>query len=241
MSTLESLHPGGFELTRRTLEACSVRPGVRLADLGCGSGASLAYLRREYRIEALGFDLCFDAMQAGSAVSLGLYLACAGGCALPLAAHSCDIVLAECSLSAMGDLAAALSECQRVLAPGGRLAIHDLYRRKTGSSLFPPGRSGWIALLDAAGFNLLVWEDHTPALTALAAQAIFAGRSLASLWGCRPVTALSRSDLRSLGYFLAVAETCKSDPVGMIDGDDTEERLRWAQSSTDGRRLREDR
>ena len=48
---------------------------------------------------------------------------------LPWAEESFDGYVAECTLAICGDIRASLQEAQRVLRPGGRLMIADVYDR----------------------------------------------------------------------------------------------------------------
>jgi SAM-dependent methyltransferase len=229
----ETLHPGGLELTRRALEACAPGPGARLVDLGCGGGAAVQFLGNTYGVQAAGVDLRYDILREARLASPVLRLVCARAEHLPFKAESCDALLAECSLSTMCDLDRVLAECRRVLAPGGRLSIGDLYRRESAATgiiqeasrhagppaeagdvpctaplAAIPDREGWISRLEASGFETLFWEDHTLALKIMAAQAILSGRSLDALWGCSSTGGVTTSPSAvsqfRLGYFLTV-------------------------------------
>lgn len=209
------LHPGGLALTRRAAGLGGFQPGQRALDLGCGCGTTVRWLAEEAGMRAAGIDLRLSALQAGRP---GASLVCAQAERLPFGDQTWDCLLAECSLSQVGDWRGLLAECRRVLIPHGRLVISDLYRRspEAGCPAAPDAgqfllaaldQRGWFERLVQAGFEICHWEDHTPALKALAAQTIWAGRPLASLWGCRPeaAPALSAEDQRRGGYFLLVA------------------------------------
>ncbi|MEF8852755.1 MAG: methyltransferase domain-containing protein [Haloarculaceae archaeon] len=108
------LHPGGRDATADLLDRADVGEGTRLLDVGCGAGDALA-LARERGAEAWGVDRSPGADRAvvGDAA------------ALPLRGASVDVVLAECVLC-LTDVPRAVSEAERVLAPGGRLALSDV-------------------------------------------------------------------------------------------------------------------
>ena len=108
------LHPGGRDATADLLDRAGVGEGRRLLDVGCGAGDALA-LADERGAEAWGLDRSPGADRAvvGDAA------------ALPLQEESVDVVLAECVLC-LTDLERALGEAERVLAPGGRLALSDV-------------------------------------------------------------------------------------------------------------------
>ena len=119
------LRPGGLALTDEALAACRLPQGARVLDVGCGAGGTVAHLR-ERGLAAVGVDASAALLAAGRDRAPGAPLARARGEHLPLGDGVLDALLAECSLSLMPDVGAALAEVQRVLRPGGRLAISDV-------------------------------------------------------------------------------------------------------------------
>lgn len=108
------LHPGGREATDALLDRACVDADTRLLDVGCGAGEALQ-LARERGATAWGVD-----------PDPGVDRAIRGeGAHLPLDSGSVDVVLAECVLC-LTTLDEALAETNRVLAPGGRLALSDV-------------------------------------------------------------------------------------------------------------------
>jgi SAM-dependent methyltransferase len=145
----------------------------------------------------------------------------ANGAVLPLADGCADGAMAECSLSLVPDIAGVLSEIHRILRPRGRLVITDLFARcEPSPDLALPAclsgirdRNHTIAALEAAGFDLLRWEDHSQSLAALVGQMIFAEGSLDALWGQTDAATGWTGALKALrpGYALIVA--AKSTPM----------------------------
>jgi SAM-dependent methyltransferase len=108
------LHPGGREATERLLDRAGVESGTRVLDVGCGAGHALALARdRGARAWGVDPDPAADRAVRGTAT------------ALPVRTDSVDVVLAECVLC-LTDIERALGEVERVLAPGGRLALSDV-------------------------------------------------------------------------------------------------------------------
>lgn len=190
----EAIRPGGLELTERAVALWDLAPGARVLDLGCGTGVSIEHLGSRRGMWAIGLDASALLLREGRERQAQLPLLQAAGERLPMASSSMDAVLAECTLSLMADLGQALAECHRVLRPRGLLAVTDLYARQPDgaaalhrlplcsclSGALPPQEL--IGRLQAAGFELLLWEDHTAALCSLAAQLIMAHGSLDSFW-----------------------------------------------------------
>jgi arsenite methyltransferase len=217
-----SLRPGGIRLTERGLSHCGFAPGARIVDVGCGTGASVDYLRETCRHMALGLDLSGDLFRdSGSEKSVPAAIARAEE--LPLRDGCCDGVLCECVLSLVREPLEALGEFSRVLRTGGFLILSDIYDRGDGDS-FPRdpailgdcdstlrSRPFIETLLAESGLALIAWEDHTRYLKELAAQLILSPGSLADLHGmCRLFDAgcAGSPDSRPMrpGYYLLVAK-----------------------------------
>jgi SAM-dependent methyltransferase len=110
-------------------------PGRLTLDLGCGEGRGGVALReRGHRV--IGVDAA--PTMAGLARETGAYeeVQLADAAALPLDGGAVDLVVAYMPLHDIEDLAGALRETARVLAPGGRLCtaiVHPLSSAHLGS------------------------------------------------------------------------------------------------------------
>jgi ubiquinone/menaquinone biosynthesis C-methylase UbiE len=217
------MRPGGFGLTDRMLQLCAFKPGDRVADIGCGFGATVEYLRQSYGIDALGIDPSASSLAQGLRRNLFLPLSTASAEDLPFESGTLDGILAECSLSVIANKEQALAECCRALRPGGTLAVTDVYARNTealdtvrGIPL-PFGITGIMtqdtmtAMVRRHGFSLTTWEDHSQVLKQFLFQAIMEEDSSPSGTSClgqdktscqESLTLLKRL---SLGYFILVA------------------------------------
>jgi len=161
--------PGGFAITDRAMTLCAFPAGARLLDVGCGTGATVRHLTRNYGLEVQGVD---------QAPVQGSGLATARGEALPFREGAMDGVLLECSLSVMDDPDRVLQECRRVLKPGGRLVLSDVYAR--GEEAHLQGclgrveqRATILARVARHGFELQGFEDFSEHLHALWGQRVF--------------------------------------------------------------------
>jgi SAM-dependent methyltransferase len=125
--------PGGERETRLALELSGLRgrSGLRVADLGCGTGASTLVLARELdaRITAVDFLPAFLRELEGRAERAGLASRIetleASIDALPFAERSLDAIWSEGAIYNVG-FAAGVEAWARFLRPGGVLAVSEL-------------------------------------------------------------------------------------------------------------------
>ena len=209
----ETLRPGGLELTGRGAILAEFAPGDRLLDLGCGPGATLRYLGGQ-GCAVCGLDA--SAELAGRARDKGPVVRGLGQ-SLPFAGAAFDGVFCECVLSASGDGPGLLDEIARVLRPGGRLVLSDLFLRSGGPTAegtgCAAGAVSWETLRDrlaAAGLAPHIFEDHTRLLTELACRLTFALGSaksvVAMLTGRDPACASAAGPRPRFGYCLVIAQ-----------------------------------
>jgi ubiquinone/menaquinone biosynthesis C-methylase UbiE len=193
----DTLRPGGFVLTDRAVEAMDMLPGWRVLDVGCGLGATVGRLRSRFGAEAYGVEP--SAMQIGRREGRQTIIQATGDC-LPFGNARFSAVFCECVLSLFPDPVAGLQEFSRVLDAHGFLAVSDIYaedeRISEGASCaqraVPFSRTR--AMVEDAGFEVLLVEDHSRLLTDLAAKLVFAGEAARECGGrC------------GLGYFLMIA------------------------------------
>lgn len=215
------LRPGGLALTDRAFAVCALSAGARVLDIGCGAAVTVAHLIDRYSLAAFGIDLSAALLREGRQRDPAPALAQACGEDLPIGDAQLDAVLAECSLSVIGDASRALSEFRRVLIPRGWLIMSDVYARNPGGlaalRCLPPEACLWgalaepqlITLVQDCGFEIVLWEDHSNALKTFVAQWIFTHGALPPFWGCASSDQQYMLSQSKPGYFLLMAR--KSD------------------------------
>lgn len=208
-----TLRPGGLELTKAALEFHPFPAGSVLLDLGCGPGGTLEFLNG-LGFEAVGVErsasLAAEARLHGRVYEADMH-------DLPLADSSVDGVFCECVLSLAQDPGRVLSECARVLKPGGALIISDIIlapqadqddRLRSASSCLAGARplAAYIELLNRAGFMAERVSDQSRALKELAVKLVWNHGStdiLRRLWGGASGCGCFRP--RDYGYTLIIA------------------------------------
>jgi SAM-dependent methyltransferase len=127
MYALESHHwwfVGKRLLVDSLLEDVLRSPGLRILDVGCGTGGVLAHLRdRAHAVgQAVGIDQSRLALARCRQRGL-FHLVCAEGGALPFAPASFDVILLLDVLEHSADERALLAGVRALLRPGGTLLV----------------------------------------------------------------------------------------------------------------------
>ncbi len=202
-------HPGGLNLTAEAIAKVAPAPGSKVLEIGCGSGATMGYLRDDWALDITGIDLSGRQCVPGRQTDEPFRQVTADGRRLPFPDASFDVVLAECSLSLMLPLSHVLDEVHRVSVPGGYLIVNDLYFRKTPlpvdkalldkAALFTGvlTEADMMTALTQGGFNIKHWQDHSQVLRSHSIQSLEAD-------GCR---ACSDPSFDLMDLHLALART----------------------------------
>ena len=125
-----SLHPGGLALTRAAAVLAGLKPGNKVLDVGCGTGASLVMLQSEFGVLPFGTDLSGVSVRLAEELHPDIRFFSSDAVSLPFPDRSFDCVLSECVVTLLPDPAAALSEAVRVIRPGGSLILSALIDKR---------------------------------------------------------------------------------------------------------------
>ncbi len=128
-SDYSPLRPGGEALTRRLLSLGGEMRNRRVLDLGCGTGETARLLAREFGAVVTGADLSAALIDECRQKYPGAAFVAADAHDLPFRDGSYDVLVSECCFSVFRDPKKAFQEANRVLIPGGKLLLSDLWQR----------------------------------------------------------------------------------------------------------------
>jgi SAM-dependent methyltransferase len=176
---LDAFHAGGRAATRALARLVGLESDSRVLDIGCGLGGPARSLVLEHGAGVTGVDSSLEMIQAGIFLNRYLDLAgrptlvCADGASLPLAARSFDVVWLQHLMASVADKAGLIADLERVLAPQGVFALHEIVAQ-TGEHLdFPLPWAGspqesflsevdeLTSIFASFGFAPLKWVDWT--------------------------------------------------------------------------------
>ncbi len=226
--------PGGISVTEQMLEAAALYPkpdlhtAISVLDIGCGEGGTLSRLAEAYPAWNLTGVEPTLADETGAVLCRSRITFLKGTAEqLPVQDHSADLVFLECVYTRLQDPARALAEIRRVLKPGGKVLLSDLYARaeeteeeQNGEAVMtvqsapeaavPSCRIGrlptageFLREFRKSGFSVLEMQDCSEILPGYVGQLIFeeGAEQLEDTLGL-PLEYLKR---RKCGYFYLVA------------------------------------
>lgn len=169
-------HLGGVEATEELATLCHIAAGCYVLDVGCGAGATPAYLVKTYSCRVAGVDISQrmverareTARREGVVDDAEFWVADAQD--LPFDDDTFDAVITESAAAFPEDKQRAIGELVRVAKPGGYVGLNESTwlatpvpadvvawaSQEVGAHVKPLTREEWIGLLESAGLSELV-------------------------------------------------------------------------------------
>lgn len=183
LAPIDEFHVRGRKATLELARAVGLHAGMRVLDVGSGLGGPSRCIAREFGCRVTGVDLtdeyCRVATMLAERTGLGHLVTYRQGdaLALPVPDAEFDVVWTQHAAMNIPDKPGLYRELNRVLRPGGALALYDVLAGPTGPPLFPvpwarsPETSFLVTpdelrlVLEGAGLAVERWEDRTAAAT----------------------------------------------------------------------------
>lgn len=220
----DTLRPGGLELTDKGVDFCKFEKDSRILDVGCGRGNTVEYLKERYSFDSYGIDPSKVLLEEGKIRNPELNIFEGIGEKIPFDDDYMDGIFAECTLSLMEDLPAALNETHRVLKNNGYFVITDVYAKNPeylellNKFSFNSCLRGLHDIeklksaLESIGFKVMLLEDYTHLLRELMVKIIFKYGSMNVFWSKATSCSTNCSEFQKVlseckvGYFLLIAK-----------------------------------
>jgi SAM-dependent methyltransferase len=175
ISGIETLHPGGFALTKRTARLGGLRKGIKVLDVSSGRGTQSIFYAREFGADVTGVDIddgmVGTASQAAKSEGLDKHVRFRKGDSqsLPFPDGSFDVVINECAVGIPDDSQKVLDEMVRVARKGGTVLMHESiwlaplskrekeeFSERYGTTPFELDE--WVSMLQKAGAKNVIFE-----------------------------------------------------------------------------------
>jgi SAM-dependent methyltransferase len=139
----ESLDPAGPEVLYEYVAAMDLPAGAVAMDVGCGEGEYAVQLSRRFDLQVTGIDpvpRCVEVARANAQPVEGVSFKVGAAQDLPVASASVDLIWCRDVLSLAGDLGRAYREFRRVLKPGGRALVYQMFATRA----LEPGEASFL-------------------------------------------------------------------------------------------------
>jgi len=167
LASVDQLHTGGAPATISLIKKANLPANAAILDAGCGIGGSSRLLAKNFNFQVTGIDLAPAFVETAQVVTqwykLEQSICYEQGSVLdlPLENDSFDAVLCQHILMNIQDKETALKEFNRVLKPGGKLILHEIFQGKNKDEpiALPVPWAG-----DASISFLESWKNFEPCL-----------------------------------------------------------------------------
>jgi SAM-dependent methyltransferase len=173
---LETLHPGGQDVTKQLAEMAGIGEGSEVLDVASGTGEGACYLASTFGCRVQGVDISEQMVaratrKARKRAIAGVQFTAGDAHSLPFEDDRFDAVISECTLCYL-DKSRAIREMVRVVKPGGRVGIHDLAWKEGAPDEIkeklarlederPETLAGWKHLFEEAGLQDVIAADRS--------------------------------------------------------------------------------
>lgn len=219
LAPLDQFHIGGKAATLAIAKASGIHAGQSVLDVGGGLGGPARMLARQTGCHVTVLDFMLEFCEVGSELTrrCGLQdkvdFVHADALAMPFESASFDVAWSQHSSMNIPNKAKFYSEIVRVLKPGGKYVMHEVFSGANQPILYP---SPWASvpehsfilppeesrkLMSAAGLREIEWRDTTEAGAA---------------WFSNRLSSQHAGNSASLGIHLILGEVFKTASINMV-------------------------
>jgi SAM-dependent methyltransferase len=133
LHALDMIHMGGLSATDALAEQAAITPGLRVLDVGAGVGGPARRFADRYGATVTAVELSKTLADTAErltrlvGLSAKVKVVNASALALPVEDASHDVVVMQHVAMQIAEKERLFGELARVLAPGGRLALHEIF------------------------------------------------------------------------------------------------------------------
>ena len=130
---IETLHPGGLDITTELAELCNIAKGIKVLDVASGTGESIIYLVNKFDCVGNGIDNSSYMIERSKNKvkdkNIDVKFTIGDTHNLPFEDNYFDVVICECTMCIFNK-EKAIDEMLRVVKPRGYIGIHDICWKK---------------------------------------------------------------------------------------------------------------
>jgi SAM-dependent methyltransferase len=179
LAPADQFHSRGLAATEALASLAGFAPGAAVLDLGAGIGGPARWIAKRHPVSVTGLDLSLDYCRVAARLTARCGLEDrvrfveGDALAMPFADASFDLVWTQHVASNIANRPQLYAEVARVLKPGGRFVLHDIFAGPVEGLHFPvpwataPAMSHLLrpnrmkTLLGTHGFEAAAWLDMT--------------------------------------------------------------------------------
>jgi ubiquinone/menaquinone biosynthesis C-methylase UbiE len=114
---------------REIIDFAEIRQGMKILDLGCGTGNVASGLLKYIYVDVIGLDISLPMLTVARDKSLEVLCADAGSGRLPFLDSSFDAIVGGFVIHQIGNLESLFPECHRILRSGGITFLTSSHRQ----------------------------------------------------------------------------------------------------------------